>query len=328
MTGAPATGAGKGVLAVLVSYNTRALTLKAIRSAAEQVPTPQVVVVDNNSQDGSADAIEAAFPGVDLVRSPENIGFGRAVNLAAGRASSRWILLLNPDAALSPGALARLVGCAEEIPGHGIYGGRTLFEDGSLNPDNCQGAITPWSMLCLSLGLTRAFRGSALFNPEGIGGWRRDCVREVDIVFGAFCLIDRAVWNRLGGFDPRYWLYGEDADLCIRAKSLTGRRPLFTPDAVAVHTGGAARDSMVRYRMLIAKGRTTVMRQHWPARWRWLVRPMGMLWAGSRALAESGRGLVKPGTAGSKSSELLWRTVWRTRSDWLKGYADEEPDRC
>lgn len=317
---------GEGVLAVIVSYNTRALTLEAVASVLAQRPSPRLVVVDNASADGSAEAIAAIYPEVELVVSEKNLGFGRAVNLAVDAGRSRWILLLNPDARLEEDALAELVGFAEANPGHAVYGGRTLYPDGVLNPDSCQGRITPWSVLCLALGLTRAFRDSALFNPEGIGGWRRDSVREVDIVFGAFCLIEREVWERLGGFDPRYWLYGEDADLCLRARRLTGRRPLFTPAAVARHVGGAARDSTVRYRTLIAKGRVTVMRRHWPAHWRWLVRPLGLVWAGSRAGAEAG-GRMMARLRGEAECEDLWRSVWRDRSDWLRGY-EGEPDWC
>lgn len=316
-----------GVLTVIVSYNTRALTLEAIASVVEQRPAPRLVVVDNASADGSADAIATDWPDVDLIRAGSNLGFGRAVNLAAETGRSRWILMLNPDARLEDGALARLVEFAEANPGHGIYGGRTVFPDGTLNPDSCQNRMTPWSEFCMATGLTRAFRDTALFNPEGIGGWRRDSVREVDIVFGAFCLVDRSVWDELGGFDPRYWLYGEDADLCLRATALTGRRPLFTPDAVATHVGGAASDSTVRYRTLIAKGRSTVMRQHWPARRRWLVRPLGITWAGSRALAERGRHVLVGTGERTEADQRLWLTVWRTRSDWLEGYGTE-PGRC
>lgn len=306
-------------LTIIVSYNSRALTLRAIASALAQQPAPRVVVVDNASSDGSADAIAARWPEVTLLRSAINLGFARAVNLAAAGADSRWILLLNPDAEMEAGALAALVTFAEAHPGAGIYGGRTLHADGRLNPDSCYGRITPWSATCIALGLTRVFRGSAFFDPEGLGGWQRDSAREVDIVVGCFCLIRRDLWDRLGGFDPLYWLYGEDADFCLRAQALTGKRPLFTPTATARHLGGATHDNNIRYRTLLAKGRITVMRQHWPARWRWMVQPLALTWAGTRAIAEAAdrlwcrarRRKTEPGT---------WGAVWRSRADWLNGY--------
>lgn len=315
------------VLAIIVSYNTKALTLRAVASVLSQRPEPQLVVVDNASSDGSARALSKRWPDLRVIRSEKNLGFGCAVNLAAAAKHSRWILLLNPDAMLEKDALAKLVAFAENNSGHGIFGGRTIFPDGRLNPDSCQGRITPWSVLCQSLGLTRVMRNSPLFNPEGIGGWERDSVREVDIVFGAFFLIDREVWNDLGGFDPRYWLYGEDADLCLRARKLLGKRPLFTPDAVAHHTGGAARDNATSYRTLIAKGRVTVMRQHWPGHWRWLVRPLGLAWAGSRAMAEAGGDLFARIRGRARPEARLWQAVWRSRDDWLEGYS-AETDRC
>jgi GT2 family glycosyltransferase len=311
------------ILAVIVSYNTRELTIDAIASVLAQPETPQIVVVDNASADGSARAILALWPDLILIEPGRNLGFGRAVNLAVAHRPSRWILLLNPDAALQKNALARLVACAEANPGHAIYGGRTHFHDGRLNPYCCQNRITPWSALCFALGLSRAFPTSALFNSERIGGWQCDSLREVDIIYGTFCLIDRDVWDRLGGFDPRYWLYGEDVDLCLRAIKLTGTRPLFTPDAIACHIGGAAQDSTALHLALVAKGRATVMRQHWPPYWRWMARPIGLVWVGTRLLAELGRRLwarlrgnaaVKPGP---------WHALWAHRGHWLNGYRRE-----
>ena len=87
--------------------------------------------------------------------------------------------------------------------------------------------------------MSRLFKQSVFFNPEAIGGWKRDTVRQVDVVQGSFFMIPTALWRRLGGFDRRYFMYGEEADLCLRAATL-GYRPMITPDAQIMHLGGAS----------------------------------------------------------------------------------------
>src|SRR5690606_2943956 len=116
---------------------------------------------------------------------------------------------------------------------------------GSLNPTSCWGRSTPWSEFCHAVGLSAAFRGSRLLNPEGLGSWRRDSVREVDIVTGCFLLLPRALWERLGGFHPDFFMYGEEADLCLRARRL-GVRPIITPEATIVHYGGRSENKRIQ----------------------------------------------------------------------------------
>lgn len=304
---------------IVVSYNTRDLTLAALRTLFSTTrDTPMhVIVLDNASEDGSADAVARDFPQVELIRSNENLGFARANNVAAARARSDWLLLLNPDTECHDGAVDNLVAFARTQPGAGIWGGRTVFRDGRLNIASCWARITPWSLFCSAVGLTAVFPRSALFDPEAMGGWQRDTVREVDIVVGCFLLIRRDLWNRLGGFDLRYFMYGEEADLCLRARRL-GYRPMITPAAQIMHLVGAASAGRTDKRLLVAKARATLVRDHWPA---WQV-PLGLgllwLWA---AVRFAGAGIAAPllGPRG-EATALRWRTIWRQRHDWLRGY--------
>ena len=231
---------------IIISYNTRDLTLAALRTlyATTQATAFRTVVLDNASTDGSADAVATTFPQVELLRSDENLGFARANNMVAAAARTEWLLLLNPDTECHAGAVDNLMAFARANPQGGIYGGRTVFPDGSLNIASCWNRITPWSVFCLATGLTAAFPRSTIFDPEAMGGWQRDTVREVDIVVGCFLLIRRDLWTRLGGFDLRYFMYGEEADLCLRARRL-GFRPMITPDAEIMHLVGAASASKV-----------------------------------------------------------------------------------
>ena len=211
---------GKAALSILVvSYNTRELTLACLESVYAQTTDLdfEVIVVDNASEDGSAKSIADAFPQVKVIESVENLGFARANNLAARSASGEYLLLLNSDTVVLDRAINRILNFARVRPEAGIVGGRTVFADGSLNASSCHGRQTPWGLFCLGTGLAAVFRGSRWFDPESLGSWQRDTVAEVDAVSGCFLLIRRELWEKLGGFDESFFMYGEDMDLCLRA---------------------------------------------------------------------------------------------------------------
>ena len=319
MTDTPPEDGALELTVIVVSYNTRALTLKCLETLydATREVAFETILFDNASSDGSADAVADAFPQVRLVRSGENLGFARANNEAAKLAGGAWLLLLNPDTEVHDGAIDRLIAFAKAHPQHGIYGGRTVFPDGSLNIASCWNRITPWSAFCMAVGLTALFKRSALFNPEGMGAWRRDSVREVDIVVGCFFLIPRALWRELEGFDTRYYMYGEEADLCLRAAA-RGWRPVITPDATIMHLVGAASATRAAKVVQVAKARTTLIDTHWRPGLRGWGRAMMWLWgamryAGSQILA------LAPGRR-HKERRALWRAVWRERRDWMASY--------
>lgn len=309
---------------IVVSYNTRELTracLESIFSSTREVSF-EVIVVDNASGDGSADMVREEFPSVRLIASTVNHGFARANNLASREARGRHLLLLNPDTVVLDGAVDRLHAFAVDHAGAGVVGGRTLHPDGSLNPFSCRGRLTPWSLLCQATGLTTLFRRNRLFDPESLGRWERDTVGHVDIVVGCFFMVSRELWERLDGFDPSFFMYGEEADFCLRARKL-GFRPMITPNAEIIHYESASEpvraDKMVR----LFSAQVTLIQKHWS---RGLV-PMGKMllcaWAGSRALGGRVLGGLGVGSARDKARE--WAQVFRRRSEWLHGFSPRVP---
>jgi GT2 family glycosyltransferase len=299
---------------IVVSYNTRQMTLECLRSVFGQTRHPfELIVADNASRDGSAAAIATEFPDIQLLAEADNHGFAKANNIAARHARGKYLLLLNPDTLVLDGAIDRLVDFAQRVPEAGIWGGRTLYGDRSLNPTNCWGRMTLWSVASQVLGLTSLFRRSALLNPEGYGGWLRDSERGVDIVTGCFLLIRKGLWEELGGFDPSFIMYGEEADLCLRARSV-GARPRITPHAQIVHYVGASEsvrsDKMVR----LLQAKLLLIRRHFPAR----QRPLGLLlfrlWPLSRYWAT--RLLGRPTAA------QTWGQIWDRRDEWWNGWPD------
>jgi GT2 family glycosyltransferase len=310
------------VSVLIVSFNTREMTLAAISSVVRETRDVayEIIVVDNASTDGSADAIAAHPAQPKLIRLHENIGFGRGNNVAAEHATGRYVLLLNPDTLVTDRAIDRLAEFARANPRALIWGGRTLFADGSLNPASCWQRITPWNLVMRISGLAALFPQSALFNPESFGDWPRDTVREVDIVSGCFLMIPRAVWLALGGFDPVFFMYGEEADLCLRAQRI-GARPIVTPEATIIHYGGASEKTRAGKMTKLLAAKSTLIARHWPRGTVALGQSLLMLWPLTRWLACTVLDHIKD-DAGYREAAATWRMVWAARDEWRCGYVE------
>lgn len=311
------------VSVIVVSYNTKQLTLECLRTLYEETSTPfQLIVVDNASTDGSAEAIRREFPAARLFAESTNHGFAKANNLAAEHAVGDLLLLLNPDTEVLDSAVDQLVAFAGRTPSARIWGGRTVFADRRLNPGNCWRRMGVWTSLCRTLGLDRVFPTSALFNAEAYGGWDRESEREVDIVSGCFFLIERQLWMELGGFDRRFVMYGEEADLCLRARG-RGARPRVTPLATIVHHGGASESVRSAKHVKLIEAKISLARAHLPT-WRaWPTVQMLRCWPLSRWLAATVIARVRP-TAEREAIRDNWADVWARRAEWWRGYPDPE----
>ncbi len=273
-------------------------------------------MIDNDSADGSADAIAAEFPQVRLIRESANHGFARATNMAAEVAEGRYLLLLNTDTVVLDGAIDRLMDFAALQPNAKIWGGRTLFGDRSLNPTSCWGQPNLWSSFSFAFGLSGAFAGSATFNPEGYGGWKRDSVREVDIVTGCLFLIERDFWRVLGGFDTTFFMYGEEADLCARARAL-GAVPMITPDSEIVHYGGASAAARADKLIYVFGSRIGLIDRHMAMGSRSAAKRLLVFAAWFRSTSYGLARTLSPDRYGKAASE--WREVWLHRELWSKG---------
>jgi len=299
------------VSVVIVTHNGAEWVERCLRAllvdAAPEVST-EVVVVDSASDAATREVLARWSDRVVLDLWDENIGFARGCNRGAELATGRRVLLLNPDAVVRPGAVDALVRALDADPGAGIMGGRTVRPDGTLDPSSCWGAPTLWSWFCFATGLSTAFKGSRLLDPESLGRWQRDTYRRVDVVTGCLLLTTRETWDRLGGFDTDYFMYGEDADLSLRAAE-AGLHPSITPDAVAVHAVGASSSRKAHKVRLLMTGKATLARKRWPA---WKAR------AGV-ALLRTGVALRALGERVRRGGEPVWGPLWADRS-WTRGY--------
>ncbi|GAB7190128.1 hypothetical protein NUM3379_08340 [Kineococcus sp. NUM-3379] len=301
---------------IVVTYNApewveRCLT--ALTGPGAPRCSAEVVVVDNASAEPTRQVLarwsDRGDTPVRVHLSEENIGFGRACNLGVRLSSGEHVVLLNPDAEVLPGSLDALLAFHREDPRRGLVGGRTLNPDGTADSRSCWGEPTLWSWFCSATGLSAVFRRSTLFDPESLGSWQRDSVREVDVVTGCLLLTSRRTWDELGGFDPDYFMYSEDADLSRRARDL-GYHPAITPEAAIIHEWGASSTRLGRQR-LILRGKATYARKRWAGARGRLGVVLLQCGVGVRAAAEAVR---------SRGGEPVWRELWVQRRDWSAGW--------
>jgi N-acetylglucosaminyl-diphospho-decaprenol L-rhamnosyltransferase len=230
--------------AVVVNYNAGAHLVACVRSLrAEGVD--HIVVVDNASRDGSLEAAVAADPGIEVVQTGSNLGFGRASNLGAARVEGD-ILLLNPDAVVEPGAVKALEAVLEQEADVGIVGPRVENPDGTLYP-------SARTFPALGDAMGHAFVG--LVAPRNrftrryrMLDWDHAVAARVDWVSGACMLVRRSCFDALQGFDAAFFMYLEDVDLCWRAHR-AGWAVAYEPAARIIHVQGVSTD-IVPYRMI------------------------------------------------------------------------------
>jgi N-acetylglucosaminyl-diphospho-decaprenol L-rhamnosyltransferase len=239
----PAGGNGVDVSVVIVNYNTKHVlsrTIAALEEASKGLHV-QVIVVDNASRDGSADFVRSTWPRVTLLANERNVGFGRANNQALSLLRGTYVLLLNPDAFLSPGSLTIALDYIENHPDCGILGARLVGgPDESTVGSSARNFPTPWRALLTRTGLSSVFPSHRLVDDPD---WDYRKSAECDWVPGAFFLIRKSVIDQVGFFDPRYFLYSEEVDFCRTAKA-AGWKVHYCADSVVVHVGGESAKSV------------------------------------------------------------------------------------
>jgi N-acetylglucosaminyl-diphospho-decaprenol L-rhamnosyltransferase len=218
---------------VVVTYN----ALPWIEQSIESVQDEEVVVVDNGSTDGTVEVVRERFPQARLIER-ENLGLASGWNAGMAVVGGRYLLLLNADAWLTAGALARLVEFADTRPEAAVVGPRLLNTDGTLQR-SVRGFPTLWRLATEYLFLRKLAPGSQLLNAFYAGGFDHDEVREVEVVMGACMLVRREAVEQVGPLDDAFFLFSEETDWCYRFEQ-AGWKVLFFPGAECVHVGGAS----------------------------------------------------------------------------------------
>ena len=304
---------------LMVSYNTAELTLRAIRSVYEQTTQTDfnLIVLDNDSHDDSANLIAAEFPDLTLIRSTTNTGFSGGNNIAAKQSNADFILLLNPDTVVLDHAIDHLYQFALNKPSKGIWGGITLNNDLSINSHNAWSRPTTLTLLFSALGLSKLFSGSCFFNKANYGCWKRDTELEVDMIQGCFLMSKRSLWEELGGLDETFFMYGEESDFCLKAINL-GYQPVITPNARIIHHGGASEPTFSGKMIKLLKGKVELVNRHSTSWEKPLHRALLWLYVSNKWLTSTLLSTLKPA---KKEQALEWSKVMQDQKAWLKGWA-------
>jgi len=232
---------------LILNYNTREHLRACLRSVFDEGSTSlsgghiqaEVIVVDNASSDGSAEMVSAEFPAVSLIRSPRNGGFANGNNQGLARSRGTAILLLNPDTLIPRGGIAGMLDALAAHPEAGIIGPRLLRPDGSMHLACRRSFPTPSIAFYRLSGLSQLFPRSPRFGRYNLTFVDPGVALEVDSVCGACMLLRRAVFERLGPLDERFFMYGEDLDWCLRTRQ-AGWTVRYEPATVVQHQHGAA----------------------------------------------------------------------------------------
>ncbi|MDZ4769674.1 MAG: glycosyltransferase family 2 protein [Chloroflexota bacterium] len=259
---------------VIVNWNTRDLLRTCLQTVyASAGTTFAIVVVDNASDDGSADMVRTTFPDAMLIEPGANLGYpaGNNVGLrvlgyrAAGDVDEdapRYALLLNPDTELPPDALASMVAFMDSRPDVGIAGPKLVLLDGSLDKAWRRGFPTPLVSLYHFSGLAKLFPGSPRFARYNMTYLPVDAEAEVDSVVGAYMQVRREAVRTAGLLDETFFMYGEDIDWAFRIKSAAWR-VVYHPQVVVTHVKRAASRQSARAQREFWRAMLLFYRKHY-----------------------------------------------------------------
>lgn len=224
---------------VLVSFNVRPWLINCLQSVKQAISKveAEIIVIDNASLDGTVAAVRQQFPDVKLIENRVNWGFGKACNQGARIASGKYVVFLNPDTIVEPNVFSVLINRMGMNPDIGLIGCRILNEDGTLQLACRRSFPTPWVAFTRLIGLSKLFPKSKLFSQYNLTYLDEMSATDVDAISGSFMLIEKKIFDTIGGFDEQFFMYGEDLDICYRVKK-AGFRVYYEPTISIVHFKG------------------------------------------------------------------------------------------
>jgi O-antigen biosynthesis protein len=213
--------------------------ITSVYSTDSDIPI-EVIVVDNASEDGSEEIITQKYRSVKWIQMTENLGFAKAVNAGIAIASGDLILLVNPDSEIRRGSFSALSDFVKTHGDIGVIGGKIISPDGTFQRQCRRSIPTPSAAFFRLFGLTRFFPGSKFSSRYELLPTDLDSISEIEVVSGALMAFYKTAAQRIGYFDEKYFLFGEDMDFCYRM-TRSGLTNYYVPGMSAVHLRGASR---------------------------------------------------------------------------------------
>jgi GT2 family glycosyltransferase len=251
------------VSVIIVNWNSKAFVEKCLASLNNcSLPFErEIIVVDGASFDGCGEMLAEKFPAVQFVQLKENVGFGLANNAGFKKSRGNYIWLLNPDTEVIGEAAALMLSVLQSRPDAGIVGPKLLNSDGSLQTSCVQALPTPMNQSFDSEFLRKIFPNSSLWGTTALRS--REKTVDVEAIPGACMVLRRETFEKIGLFDSRFFMYGEDMDLCIKVRKL-GLKVIFVREAEVIHHGGgSSRQQFSKFSTVLMRvAVTTYLRIH------------------------------------------------------------------
>ena len=224
---------------IIVNYNVKEFLqnlLHSIEKSSSNI-SKEIIVIDNASDDGSVEVIKEKFPSIKLIENKINFGFGRANNQGLAISKGKYILFINPDCIVSEDTVINMISFFESHTECGLAGCKILNSDGTLQLACRRSFPGPWTSFTKVTGLSNLFPKSRIFARYNLTYLDENKTYEVDAVSGSFMMIRREVYEKVGGFDEQFFMYGEDLDLCYRIQK-SGFKVFYVHTTQVIHYKG------------------------------------------------------------------------------------------
>lgn len=222
---------------IIVNFNTKKLLnnlLTSFKNSKLGDYKAEVIVVDNTSRDDSVLMVKKKFPNVKLIINKKNLGYAKANNKGIKRAKGKYVLLLNSDTLLNRTTLLKMIKFMDENNEYVVATCRVELFNGEIDPSCHRGFPTPWAAFTFFSGMEKIFSASKLFGQYHQTWKNLGKIHDVDVISGAFFMIRKSVFKKIGLLDERFFIYAEDIDLCYRIRQ-SGQRIAFNPHTKITH---------------------------------------------------------------------------------------------
>lgn len=250
---------------IIVSYNVKFFLEQCLCSVQKAIAgmEAEVIVVDNHSTDGSIEYLQPSFPKVQFIASKENLGFGKANNLALKIAKGKYILFLNPDTIVPEDCFKKCISFFESNKDCGALGIKMIDGTGIFLAESKRSFPSPITSFYKLSGLSSLFPKSAIFNRYALGNLDENQNHEVDVICGAFMMLTKEAADKTNGFDEAFFMYGEDVDLSYRIQQLGLKNYYFSETTIIHFKGESAGQQSLKHNKMFYEAMLVFVKKHY-----------------------------------------------------------------
>ncbi|NBL65882.1 glycosyltransferase [Flavobacterium sp. NST-5] len=248
---------------VILNYNVRyflQLCLSSVQKAIQNIDA-EIIVVDNLSPDDSCQMVREHFPEVKLIENKENFGFPKGNNIGVQQASGKYICILNPDTVVAEDTFIKLIQFANNQQELGVIGCKLIDGSGKFLPESKRGIPTPFTAFAKIFSLYKFFPKNKKFGQYYASQIAENQTAKVDVLVGAFMFLEKETYEKIGGFDEQYFMYGEDIDLSYSVLKIK-KNNFYFPETTVIHYKGESTARNKKYLRHFQEGMNLFYQKH------------------------------------------------------------------